>query len=474
MENKLSKGKKKIIFLIPNIIGIYEKPATPHVGMAYLAGVAREKHDVKIIDMRVKKDLDKVIKEMDYYHPDLICVHSCTYQHKKSYDLVATLKKKFPKSTLIIGGPHASTWLEKILKETKADLAVFGEGEKTFLELLDGKTYDKIDGVIWRDGKKVVINSPRKFIEDLDTIPFPAYDLYDLSKYLDKKIPIVSSRGCPSACTYCSIKMIFGKPFRPRSAKNVIDEIKFWYKKGYKFFQFTDDCFTFDVDRAKKICQMLIKSKIKIEWELRNGIRIDRVDYELLVLMKKSGCKVIAYGIESGVQEVLKQMKKGILVKKVREVIINTKKVGIKTVGFFMIGTPGDTFENFKKTFEFAKSLPLDEVRFYSTIPYPQTELFDWVLKNGKWLNKPEEYLNTSNAWDDSPVFETKDFTKKERKMALDMSRDLVMNKFLTSQFGKVVGNFGFILWKNKIFRKIATKPGIWLLSILRRLRIAT
>lgn len=465
----------KVFLIVPNVSGQYFRTGQPHAGIAYLAATLIKKgHKVKVADLRVEPEGKVLFEKIKAFKPKLLGITCVSLDYLKVYSLIKTLKKSFP-IPIVIGGPHTATLKEKVLKESLADLAVVGEGEETLLEIIENlqgkKPLRNINGLIWRRGKQIIFNPPRAFIQKLDQLPFPAYELFPLEKYFDKKIPIVSSRGCPGNCTYCLVKIIFGQRFRSRSAENVVDEIEYWHKQGYDFFEFNDDCFSADLKRAEKICDLIIKRGLKIGWEVRNGIRVDRITLKLAKKMKKAGCRFVAFGVESTDPEVLRLMKKGITLDQVKKAFTIMKKAGIGFNAFFMIGTPGDTFDKFLKTYRFAQQTNPDEVRFYNTLPYPGTELFEWIKNNGRFLIPPEQYLNEIERWEARPVFETNDFLAEERIKAGQMAEKLVMKKFFQKYF-RGLYFIPYLFWQNKMLRHISLIPGqrIWL--FLRKKRI--
>lgn len=457
----------KVFLIIPNIAGQYFRTGQPHVGVAYLAGsLLKNGHDVKVADLRVEPDEVVLYRNIRKFKPDLLGVTCVSLGYLNTYKLITRLKKKF-KIPIIIGGPHVATFREKVLKESDADMAAIGEGEETLLDLIKNlpqKKLDNVKGLIWKKNKMVINNPPRPFIQDLDRIPFPAFHVFPMKKYFDKKIPIVTSRGCPGNCTYCMAKILLGQRFRPRSPENVLEEIEYWYRKGYNFFEFNDDCFSADIKRAEKICDLMIKNNLQISWEIRNGIRVDRITPKLAKKMRNAGCRFVAFGVESADQEVLRLMKKGILLKQVKRAFKIMKKVGIGINAFFMIGTPGDTFKKFLKTYRFAESANPDEVRFYNTIPYPGTELFEWIKSNGKFLIPPERYLNEIERWEGKPVFETDNFSAEERAKAFKMAEKLVMKKFFKKYF-KFFYFIPYFFWSNRLLRNLTSPFGqkVWL-----------
>ncbi len=460
----------KVLLIIPNLVGDKGKPTAPSPGIAYIASfLLSHKHDVKIVDMRIDKNILFLFNKIKDYDPDYVGVSFMTKEYLKSYDLVNKIKREFPNKKLIIGGAHPSTIEERVLKETVADLAVMGEGEKCMLDLCNERPLQEISGLIWRKEGKIIKNDRREFIADLDSLPFPAYDLFPMEEYIDKKIPIVSSRGCPYQCIYCAMKKILGAKWRSRSAENVYKEIEYWYNKGYSFFHIVDDNFTLDLNRAEKICDLIIENNLLIKWDLRNGIRVDRVNEHLLYKMKKAGCFYLAFGIESFDPVVLKNMKKGATREDAINAIKLVKKVGIPAGAFFMIGLPGDTPERFTETYNLAKSAGLEEVRFYNVIPFPETELFDYLVNTNAFLKQPEEYLNLSSKFLNDPLYTSEDFSNEDKIKALEKGQNLVMKKLLKKEFGFIVGFTAFFLWQIKPLRFFLKKVGVFVWSFIRK-----
>lgn len=466
----------KTLLIIPNIQGKYFKPGQPHVGIAYLAGALthQEEFKVNIVDMRLGIKVHTLIKQISTYAPSIIGITLTTLNYKTAYRLIATIKKQFPGIPIVIGGPHVTTFAATILQETDADLAVTGEGERTLVEIatqIYQKTcnFNDISGLVWRDGKKITANLPRKPSSSLDNLAFPRYDLSPLGEYIDNKIPILTSRGCPGRCVYCSVNSLFGKGFRIRSPENVFEEILFWYEKGYKYFIINDDCFTAAIPRAEKICEMIINHKLDISWECRNGIRMDRLNGSLATKMKQAGCCFVAFGLESASQPNLNAMRKGLTLAQAKTAIGLIKTAGINFGLFFMIGTPDDNYDRFMESYSFAQNSGAQEVRFYNAIPYPGTDFFTWVEQNGTFIYPPEDYLNNLDRWDETPVFETIDFPKKDRIKAFKLGEELVMRAFFEKYFGRIIAPLCWQLYRNKLLRTICQKPGEFIWMNLRK-----
>jgi radical SAM superfamily enzyme YgiQ (UPF0313 family) len=392
-----------------------------------------------------------------------------SYKYLTSYGLIDVIKKETGIS-VVVGGPHPSIIKERALKECAADYAVYGEGEFALAELAEGKDASSIEGLIWRDGGRIVVNPPRKPLLELDSLPFPDYEMFELGGYAQKRIPLTTARGCPHRCVYCAVDLLVGKRFRTRSPENVVDEIEYWYKKGYTDFGINDDTFTENVERAGRICDEIVKRRISISWDLRTGIRVDRVSRGLLLKLKAAGCKFIAFGIESVDPGVLDMMRKDIRTDLIEKAVTETKDCGIGVGGFFMIGTPGDTYATFRKTYEFAEKDVFDEVRFYNAEPYPGTEFFDWIKKNGTFLSEPEEYLNSRSRWEESPIFETPDFTSKERIKAFNEGEYLVTKKLIAKVAGRHLANIVSPAYRIKALRKMMLQLGFGMAPAILKL----
>ncbi len=457
-----------VLFVVPNAKGMYSQVGFPHVGIGYLMAVLREGgHTPAVIDMRLgysRKDLEK---RFQGFKPDLVAVTMMSRQHDVAYGIVRYLKKRGHK--VVVGGPHISVYREKVLEDTPADFAIFGEGEYALLELCNGKPHGEIKGLVWRKGKRTIVNQPRPPLTDLDSLPFPAYDLFEIEKYSEKMLPITSSRGCPFRCIFCSIRLSMGRIWRPRSAENVVSEIAHWYAKGYRKFQFTDDNFTLDMGRVSKLCDLILKKGLDIQWDLRNGVRADRVSLPLLRKMKKAGCFFVLFGVESANKDVLAAIKKDLDLKNVRNAVRMAKAAGLKVSASFIIGHPSETYDNFMESYTFAKSLHLDEVKFFNLMPYPGTELYDWVRANGRFLYEPDHYLNAIDSFTENPYFETPYFTEEERKKAFRLAESLVIQKLYRRDLGPLLGTVAWMLWTNKVTRAMEKKAFTFITSMFRK-----
>ena len=455
----------RVMFVIPKTLehsGMIF-PIFPHLGVAYLTAVLEKSNiEVKIVDMRLGYDYDDLRRFLDQFNPDLVGVTSYSYGYKRSYNVISTIKSH-GNHQVVIGGPHVSAIRSKVLAETKADFAIKGEGEYALLELCKSietqtKDYKEIKGLIWRYEDKIIENMDRPYLQELDNLPFPPYEKFELDKYKVKRLQITTSRGCPYRCIFCSVRLSMDNRFRPRSPENVVNEIEYWYKRGWKEFELNDDCFSVDIDRAKKICDLIIERNLKIKYYCFNGLRVDRVDRELLQKMKESGCKFISYGVESGNNEILKTIKKGITLEQVKRAIEITNEVGIENSGTFIIGHPGENFEKAMSTLRLAEKLPFSYVSFCNLVPYPGTELFEWVKENKAFLYPPEIFLNEISYGETKPIFETKEFPKKEREKALRYGFQLHCKTLAHLRCGKTVGYFAYLILRSNTLRRLSGK----------------
>ncbi|MEK6903122.1 MAG: radical SAM protein [Nanoarchaeota archaeon] len=474
MHSRQGFTKQKLLLVIPNIVGDKIAATAPLPGVAYIAGFVREAgHDVAVFDMRVDRKMDHLFKKIQELQPDFIGLSFMTqHEFEKIYDFVAQVREKVPDAKIIIGGAGASALFDKVLRDTTVDYCITREGEYSLVELMDGVLpLDSVSGLIWKNGSELVRNQFRKFELAIDDLPFPAYDLFPMQSYVDRKIPVVTSRGCPYLCTFCANKASMGVAWRPRSPENILKELTFWHAKGFRQFHFVDDNFTLDMRRAEKICDLIIASGMKIRWDLRNGIRVDKVNELLLQKMKQSGCFYFALGIEHIDQDVLDRMKKNLKAEVIEPSVQLAEKVGIPFGGFFIVGLLGDTYEKFLRVYDFARHHNFSEVRFYNPMPFPGTELYEELVEKKLLVVEPTEYLNHNSKFKNEPVFATPEFTIAERKKALKMGQKLVMEKFLKKEFGTVIGSLAVFAWNLKFLNSVLQPVGITAWKMMRRLK---
>jgi len=380
-----------------------ERTIWPQTSLAYLAAVI--KNEGYTVDI-----LDCIAEEINWNHfkeiiqiilPRFVVINAIT--SIISNDLYAAYLGKYNKAKTIAVGPHISSLPEETLMRFPClDFGIIGEAEITIKELVlnldKEKSLEKVKGLVYRDkNEKIQITPERDFIESLDELPIPLHELLPVSKY---KLPyigsnytfVLASRGCPFKCSFCRQPIMWKRQVRKRSAKSLFNELKYLNKIGIHNIMFHADTFTIDRAIVIELCEMIIKEKLKVRWICNS--RVDTIDYEMLVMMKKAGCWMIAYGIESGSNEILRNVKKGegATVDQAKKAVLWTKKAGIQVWAYFIIGLPGENHETVNETINFAKSIPVDIVNFAVGAPYPGTELYDQSQKN-KWLE--------SESWED-------------------------------------------------------------------------
>lgn len=378
----------------------------PPLGIMYIAAYLEKytPHRVKILDCQAEKlNYSQLKTRLAEENPDIVGITVLTFTLIDAFKTIEVVKEVNQNTKVILGGVHVYIYPEETMENPNVDYLVLGEGEKTFKDLVDNisdrRNLYKIRGIVFREGTKIINTGPGELIQDLDNLPFPARHLTPYKIYrssLAKKFPIttmITSRGCPFKCLFC-LRPHFGKILRTRSARNVADEIEECKKMGINEIFIYDDTFTVMRQRVMDICNEIKKRKIDISWDIRT--RIDTVDEELLKEMKSAGCQRIHYGIEAGTQKILNILRKGITLEKAEAVIKMTRKIGIQTLAYFMIGSPEETKEDILKTFEFAKKINPDFVQIAITLPYPATDLYRLGLEKkifpdfwGEFVKKP-------------------------------------------------------------------------------------
>ena len=390
---------KKILLINPPwVIGedknLWKEVASawPSLGLGYIAAVLEiEGHQVYYLDCSSEHytvgDLDREILD-NYRELDFVGITATTPLVKNALAIAELAKKKFKDVKVVLGGVHPSIMPDEVLSHPAVDYVVMDEGEETMKELAAGLEPAAIRGLGYKKDGQIHKNPPRPLIPDLDAIPAPAYHLMNMKTFRPavgsyKRLPVMilfATRGCPGRCTFCY--RTFRGLVRKRSARNIINEIKILKRDyGIREVAFYDDTFTIFRPVVKEFCEIMINENINMTWSCFS--RVDCVDEELLRLMKKAGCHLILFGVESADEQILKNVNKRISLDQVLKVIRTARKVGLETRASFMFGNQGETEETIKKTINFAIKLDPDEVQFNIATPYPGTELFAWAKERG-------------------------------------------------------------------------------------------
>jgi anaerobic magnesium-protoporphyrin IX monomethyl ester cyclase len=366
-------------------------PGNPLLNLAMLASpVIDAGYKAKILDLNLEDDPDTFLAEtIKREQPSFAGITFTTPLSKEAVRIAKIIKDIKPDTILVCGGAHSTTFFEEMLETSEFDVVAVGESDYLMKSLLEEKDWSHLKGIAFKKNGEIIKRPKADYIEDLDTLPFPSWKLYNLERYDKPTLSsrfnppgyLETSRGCPWGCVFCN-KNIQGRKFRSKSPSRVVDEIEYMLDAGFKEINIIDDTFSTDIQRAKEICGEIIRRGLKFPWHPINGIRVDRVDKELFRLMKMSGCYKMSFGIESGNQKILDMIKKGIKLKQVRDAVKWAQELDFETFGYFMIGLPGETEETIKDTIKLAKELKLDIAKFNITIPLPGTEMFEeWNSK---------------------------------------------------------------------------------------------
>jgi radical SAM superfamily enzyme YgiQ (UPF0313 family) len=411
----------------------------PPLGLGYLAAVLeRRGFEVKIIDLNVES-LGTLEEHLSRERPEVVGVSCAVGNTREAFAVVSKVKGQFPECFVVVGGPYASIMSKEMLvRHREIDATVVGEGEATLVELMERlqnkQGLNNVNGLIFRDGSKIRSNPSRDPVDALDSLPFPDREKLPMKFYRQYAGVLFTSRGCPYQCVFCS-RSVFGRRWRGHSPEYVLTEIEHLIKQyGVTDLSFLDDNFTFDLDRAEKILEGIIAKKWKLSLYFWNGIRVDSVNEGLLAKMKKAGCTAINYGVESVDPEVLVKIAKGITLDQVDKTIRLTREAGIRANVFLMVGNPGDTAKAFGKIRKFVQRVKVDGVHLSLATPIPGTEFWSWVNKNGDWLGYDREELldwPIDDVEDAYPVFETPDFTAKQRTETFRKTRKYLTEKKL-------------------------------------------
>jgi len=371
----------------------------PPLALCSLAAVTRRAgYDTIIVDAPVEGlNHEQTSRRIEDHKADMVGITSVTSTFRSAARLAQMIKESSPGTTVVAGGVHVSALTEKVLTETQGiDVAVIGEGEETILELLaflkSKQPLEKVSGIAFRNGGGVVETASRPLIRDLDTLPFPAWDMlpnfpsaYNVQAQSVAHSPstsVCSSRGCTGRCTFCD-RRIFGRDLRANSVGYVISMIKQLRDQfGIRCIQFEDDNLMVFRKRLFEFCDEMQKNKINMTWSCQ--ARVDMVMPDSLQRMKEAGCWMILYGVESGSQRILDLMGKGITIPKIERAIELTHRAGIECKGFFITGFLGEDEQSLRETYQFVKRCKLDDISNHYYCPFPGSEAFARAPEYGK------------------------------------------------------------------------------------------
>ena len=395
-------------------VGVYQP-----LGLLYLHSSLKNKRpqdDVHILDCVAEGlDTSTLIERISRTKPDIIGVTVLTFQLVEIYRCAAAIKKHFPETLLVFGGPHTHLYPEEVLRNQNVDYVLTGEGENTFPLFIDsiekGADLSKVPGLFFRDSDgKTVKGQPPVYVKDLDDLPPPDFNVIPLEKYssvMDNGLTamLITSRGCPFHCVYCD-RPHMGNAYRVHSPQRVLEDLLQVRKFGIKNIQIFDDTFTLKKSRIFEICSLIADERLDINFSIR--ARVNSVNEELLEALKRAGCRRISFGVEAGSDRMLKALRKDTTVEEVELAFKLCKKIGIDTLADFIIGGPEQTKSDVEDTLNFAIKLDPDYVQFTIMTPFPGTELYraglaDGLIKKDYWrefAKKPTESFETP-VWEE-------------------------------------------------------------------------
>ncbi len=392
----------RILFIIP-VNRTYV--VMPPIGPGYLATIARELgYEVDVLNCLKDRTSHQEFEEYILGNPaDIFGISMMTYDLNSVRKHVEIIRKHYPQAVVVLGGAHPSGDYLNILNDyPDVDFAFRGEAELGFREFLEvmrereeERDYSKVANLIWRNGQGQVMINEWRLVRDLDSIAFPAWDLIDPRTYPEAPhggfarqfpvAPMIITRGCPYQCTFCSGKTVTGTTIRKRSVPNVMEEIEMLVKDyGVREIHIEDENFTLHRKLVTEFCNALLESKLNITWACPSGVRLDTLNAEMLDLMQRSGCHSLAVGIEFGSDRIQELTKKGLTLELIRDRLNLMSNYDIKVTGFFMMGIPGETKDDMKKTMKFARELPIHRAQFNNFMPLPGTEIYNQLKEKGK------------------------------------------------------------------------------------------
>ncbi|MCS7132689.1 MAG: B12-binding domain-containing radical SAM protein [Aigarchaeota archaeon] len=442
----------RILFITPPTPSVVKEvlgSGGPPLGLAYLAATAREEGwEPGIIDALTEGlSLRELERRISGFDPDVVGITATTSMMPDVYEVAKIVKGVNEGALVLLGGPHATFMAHEILRECPhVDLVVRGEGEETLREILGklekGHSFRDVLGVTYREGGLIKDNPPRPLIRDLDALPHPEYDLLPMEKYVVNGVrfgAVMTSRGCPYNCVFCSSSLQFGKGWRSHSVDRVIDELKILSEEfGVKEVEFLDDTFTLNPKRVEEISKRVVEEKLDISWSASS--RVNTFNYQIGCSMRRAGAHTVYFGIESGSDRTLKFIEKGISRMQSMEAVKAAKRAGLRVLGSFVMGFPYETEDEIRETISFANRVGVDLAQFTIATPYPGTRLWEIAL---------EKNLLLTRNW---RKFTTVDVVMKNIYLTPQMIKKLFLWAYLTFYLHPrrviedVIRNRGFIL----------------------------
>ncbi len=461
-------SKKLTALIINPPIRVHSPAVNFPLGLGYLAAVLRQSGcKVTVLELNaLRLEKEKIIKFLERKKFDIITLGGMITIWNYAYWLLSEIRRTNPQAKLVLGGNLTTSIPELVMNRFKPDIMVIGEAESTITNLVQalqqGTPLSEVKGIWYFEGKEIKKTLPNELIKDINTVPYPAWDLFPMEAYINqpthesglrRRMDMISSRGCPFTCKFCY--QMYGQTYRFRSPENILGEID-QLQKQYRIrnVSFLDDHLTANPARLQKFCDALIEQKRDLTWSCLG--RVDSVAPDRLKMMRKAGCTYIGFGIESGSQKMLDAMDKKVKVDRAKDAIRMARKEGISVNATFIIGFPGETRETVMETVNFAREVKIPLALFFAN-PYPGTELFNMAVKMGK-IKDAEELIQKLGDASDLTVNFT-DMSDEElmqlRKEAMQMAKMSLPERFWIRYRTDGFRNFWFWTLKGLGFKPV-------------------
>lgn len=447
------------------------------MNLAVLAAVLeREGFTVKCIDMEAHPK-GAYVQLLRDFKPHILGLSATTMGVLTVSEMAGIAKETMPGITTIIGGYGVSCDPHFVMSLKPLDYGVIGEGEITLSEVCndirDRRSCEDVQGLVWKDNGRIIVNEARSPLKDLDSLPRPNFDHFQVNEY-GKSLPIFTTRGCPYSCLYCVVNKVGVRGSRAKSAKTVADEMEFYLEHyNIRVFSVVDDNFSVDKRRAHAICDEIVKRDLRIKFLLGQGIRADNIDRELFMKMKQAGCPIVAMGVETTNPRTMKALRRGIKLERIAQSIEDAKAAGLIVKTFNLIGGPHETYQDVMNTIKFNEDMKVDIPGYGVYQPLPGSDILEWV-KNDKharlnprydpytWAN-PEGKIGP----EDIP-FETDYFSYEERYKAYRVCVSSINRHLVKNFIDRRLGRFSILLYPFLLNKVAGTMARELYLKLLR------
>ena len=446
----------RLLLAQPRLPTLYQKPKEPPLNLAILASALEEEgFTVKCMDMEARPE-SEYVKALQDYKPHVVGLSATTMGVLSVAEMARAAKGTVSAVKTVVGGYGVSCDPEFVMGLGDFDYGVPGEGEAALPELCncirDGRSCEGVTGLLWKDNGKIVTNEARPPIQDLDALPRPNFDHFDIDNY-GKSLPIFTTRGCPYNCLYCVVNKVGVRGSRAKSAEAVVDEMEYYLDRyNIRVFSVVDDNFSVDKRRAHAICDEILNRDLHIQFLLGQGIRADNIDRELFIKMKEAGCPIVAMGVETTNPRTMKALRRGIKLERIAQAIQDAKAAGLIVKTFNLIGGPYETYQDVMNTIKFNEDMKVHIPGYGVYQPLPGSDILEWVKNDEQArLNpgyNPYEWANPGGKIGPEDIpFETDYFTFEERHKAYNICLASVNRHVVKTFIDKHAGVFSPILY---------------------------